>query len=1109
MKKLLWLAMLFISVAAFGQTTGKFRYDTVVFEKIGGNAEFYLRNATRNVNGIMVNVGGGRVEFRSSSMLNDSTLIVGLDTLTIPGGGGGGGLSGLTATRLLIGLTSTTVTNDPLLTYNVSTDVLSAPRLHTGQTSTTLAPINFAGYGPVPTSPTAGMFALRDSDSAMVIRLGPNWIWYPPSRGLVVRNNLTLTEGTGAYPPVDTLDGEAGGATIAEPDDYVVAGTGTSVDGEEWLLASGINKRLSVLGMTGATTAQLRPFMLNYRAQDTTASGGYWPIYWNAGGSGLGNWGILHQSIHLAGQTGYNETMWLGYNMERLNAVDSGASIHLGLEANWRQPGHLDNDRWFEFNFEIRTRTGFIYRPSSWTGGKHTPYGNWLFRADSYDFGDVDSAITIFSASRVQLSNAWQIQGGSGNNTSGFKFQGNGTDGTVFLDGLPAGISLQYRDWNTIVFGPGFQWNLNGGTNESLNLPRIEDEIRIVRATSFPVTFSMGDYGTPYFTMLTDGGTGEHSFNVPITWWQAFKVNSVEKGRFTTLGFYLPASTTANAPLNIAHGVAPDAPVNGDFWTTTTSAYAHINGVTVDLVGGGGGGTIDGSGTTDFISRWDDANTLEASDIRNPTGQVGINETPGAGFALTSTGGHFNLGIYESATLFGRFRSDVLTGNTLSLIREVVPGEGILQIKEVWNDGSADRRIVTIDMNIGEVTDVLNSGYEYRLFSGSTEMITGAATGVGIFKNNPTRELDLAGSFRFTKSGAAFNGEFHDYDSVLFRHVSNSTVLSLLGKIDFISSGNNSLQWIVAGATRISENLDAGTGGHRFKAHAGGYFFEWETAGALAMTMNTAQEVLIGTTDAGAYKFQLVGNAKVDNLRITATSPTAGDVWTATDTDGNGEWAAPAGDANTLANGKTGLTATTVGGILLGTSTSAFTNLTIGANNTVLTSNGTTASWQAPASAPTTLYSGDGTLAGNRQVSGSGVSLAIGTTGARLTTISLNSNNTIINSNLGIAFIGPTIQMNGFPQIPAQSSSDANYSATSANGFIILAEITAGRTFDLSAVPVGSGCKVIIWNKNSSGNAWTLTGSVTLRDAAGSAITVLTNDTIYEFISDGTDLIRK
>lgn len=43
----------------------------------------------------------------------------------------------------------------------------------------------------------------------------------------------------------------------------------------------------------------------------------------------------------------------------------------------------------------------------------------------------------------------------------------------------------------------------------------------------------------------------------------------------------LPPSTTTVASLNIPHGSAPSAPVNGDMWTTTAGMFVRINGVTV------------------------------------------------------------------------------------------------------------------------------------------------------------------------------------------------------------------------------------------------------------------------------------------------------------------------------------------------------------------------------------------------------------------------------------------------------------------------------------------------------------------------------------------------
>lgn len=41
------------------------------------------------------------------------------------------------------------------------------------------------------------------------------------------------------------------------------------------------------------------------------------------------------------------------------------------------------------------------------------------------------------------------------------------------------------------------------------------------------------------------------------------------------------ASTTTRAGLQLPHGAAPTAPVNGDIWTTTAGLYVRINGATV------------------------------------------------------------------------------------------------------------------------------------------------------------------------------------------------------------------------------------------------------------------------------------------------------------------------------------------------------------------------------------------------------------------------------------------------------------------------------------------------------------------------------------------------
>ena len=74
-------------------------------------------------------------------------------------------------------------------------------------------------------------------------------------------------------------------------------------------------------------------------------------------------------------------------------------------------------------------------------------------------------------------------------------------------------------------------------------------------------------------------GTDYASFYLPID-------DPTSTGKFTTA-----AVSTTEAGFNLPHGTAPTTPVNGDVWTTSASMYVRINGVTQDLLSGGGGAT--------------------------------------------------------------------------------------------------------------------------------------------------------------------------------------------------------------------------------------------------------------------------------------------------------------------------------------------------------------------------------------------------------------------------------------------------------------------------------------------------------------------------------------
>lgn len=90
MKRIILLVLLFAAIKVAGQTTGYLRFDTVRIMKQGGTCELYIINKTKDSLGILTNVGGGLTRFIKPKKLNDTTIVVGLDTLIIPGRPGTG-----------------------------------------------------------------------------------------------------------------------------------------------------------------------------------------------------------------------------------------------------------------------------------------------------------------------------------------------------------------------------------------------------------------------------------------------------------------------------------------------------------------------------------------------------------------------------------------------------------------------------------------------------------------------------------------------------------------------------------------------------------------------------------------------------------------------------------------------------------------------------------------------------------------------------------------------------------------------------------------------------------------------------------------------------------
>jgi hypothetical protein len=86
MKKLLFLIILIcIEKALNAQYIYTIKADSVKITNSCDTAELIIENHTQNVYGFLYNKGRGRTEFRRAVKLNDSTLLLGNDTVVIVG----------------------------------------------------------------------------------------------------------------------------------------------------------------------------------------------------------------------------------------------------------------------------------------------------------------------------------------------------------------------------------------------------------------------------------------------------------------------------------------------------------------------------------------------------------------------------------------------------------------------------------------------------------------------------------------------------------------------------------------------------------------------------------------------------------------------------------------------------------------------------------------------------------------------------------------------------------------------------------------------------------------------------------------------------------------
>lgn len=232
--------------------------------------------------------------------------------------------------------------------------------------------------------------------------------------------------------------------------------------------------------------------------------------------------------------------------------------------------------------------------------------------------------------------------------------------------------------------------------------------------------------------------------------------------------------------------------------------------------------------------------------------------------------------------------------------------------------------------------------------------------------------------------------------------------------------------------------------------------FVWFGSAAELGRFNDNGHFLIGSTTDGSETFQLTGSAAFD-LGSDAT-----------------------------------------GDIYYRNSGGSFTRLGIGSTGNILTVASGLPSWSAPSSI-TTVYTGDGTLSGNRIISGAGNAISVGASGSKMSTISLWSSGKI----------------NLFGQVlhgVEDYSTDANHTLTDNVGIVELHDnLTTDRTLTMPAASQQGQTISIVTRYSTGVNHYILSAAIT-DNSTGTTFTQLDWGKTYDFYVNSSAqwlLIRK
>ena len=349
------------------------------------------------------------------------------------------------------------------------------------------------------------------------------------------------------------------------------------------------------------------------------------------------------------------------------------------------------------------------------------------------------------------------------------------------------------------------------------------------------------------FSATSSGGTNYGVYataaNGATNWAGYFLGNvNVNNGELFTA-----ASSTSRSGLNIPHGTAPTAPVNGDLWTTTGGLYARINGATVGPFTGTGfdHGALSGL--------YDDDHTQYFNLSQSET----VNGIPAFNGGTSGSTAPFTV---DSNYLVSNLNADLLDGQQGSYYLDTSATTQTKAGKVIFNAGAGDYGV---------------EGY--------------GPTAGGYFKDYNSTDTGYAyigyGHYGVYASGNWMGGYFQSGDGVgtgysYIGRRSPGTPNTYWGITSFGDDGGGYFQWNYGTATQrayayLGHTYDPGTGpeylGVRaYGSTAGGYFKDYEGSGYAYIGYDTAK--VQGT---GANNF--VQNHPVEKDKVIVYSSPEGD----------------------------------------------------------------------------------------------------------------------------------------------------------------------------------------------------------------------------------------